>query len=226
VSREYTEKVIFNNEFSLYELQRCMESAATVNSKMIGLSREELIESNNACWVLLRIKISLDCDVKDIKELDVTTWHYKSIGVMWYRGYDFVSNGKKIGSAVSAWAIVDVDTHRILRPNHIKGHEDSVNLDHGEPEALKKVKVSDDLVKVMDYTVVDEDIDINGHMNNARYTRIAEKVLEVPSEPFDFEIDYVNEAKKDEVISLSSDGASLHGRINDKDCFAAKITVK
>ena len=223
---DYTEKVKFKNGFSLYELQRHMERAADVHSKLIKFSRDDLMASINAFWVLLRIKIYIDCDMSGISEMEITTWHYKNAGVMWYRGFEFYADGKKVGSAVTAWAILDADSHRILRPNSIPDYKERENSDHGEPEILKKTKLSEDISPIPDYIVTTEDIDINEHMNNARYTRLAENVMNIPKERYSFEIDYINEAKQKETISLRADGAQLRGTLGEKECFNAKIILQ
>ncbi len=226
MSIEYTGRVKFKNGLTLYELQHHMENVADTHSRMIAFSRDDLMSTVGAFWVLMRLKICIEQDIRDVKEMDITTWHYKSVGVMWYRGFEFKVDGKEVGHAVSAWAIVDEATHHIVRPNHMPSHEAAIDLSRGEPDVLNRLKISDELPQTTEYKVVDEDIDINGHMNNARYTRLAETVLTIPEAPYNFEIDYISEAKKGDTVVLKSDGAALNGTISGKNCFSARMYSK
>ncbi|NLD88198.1 MAG: hypothetical protein GX633_08085 [Clostridiales bacterium] len=223
MKKEYTESILFPSGMSLYDLQSELERMSDIHSKIIGLSRDDIVASNNAFWVLSRLCFRFFRPIKSITRLDVTTWHWGSVGALSNRGYDLLLEGEAVGIGISSWAIIDLDTRRIVRPSLVKGHDEAASDDRGRPEIPMKIKNPKNPSELPPYIVTEEDIDINGHMNNTRYTRLTEKYIEIPDIPVEYTVNYISEARKGDRIYLSLSEGILEGKLEYKECFKAAI---
>ncbi len=155
-----------------------MQDAATRHAGELGLSGE-ILEQKRAFWVLSRLKYRLNRPLQSYETIRVTTWPRQMKGPVWYRDFLFETEGETVGSAVTAWAVVNIDTHRLMRPKSLG----VVIADQivGEPELLGRIK-TDHLEPCFDRVVRYSDIDVNRHLNNV-------KAVDILSDAFGLEED-------------------------------------
>ena len=100
-----------------------------------------------------------------------------------YRDYELKQNDSIIGRITSAWAIIDVETRAIIKPENA-----IINNDYMTPHTkreddldFKKMSPLDNVDITKEFFVRYNDLDINGHANNGNYIIWAFEPLE-----FDF----------------------------------------
>lgn len=141
-----------------------MQDAATRHAADLGLSGD-ILQQKHAFWVLLRLKYQLSRPLQSYETVRVTTWPRQMKGAVWYRDFTFEAKDGPVGSAVTAWAVVNTDTRRLMRPKSL-----GVTIDDqivGEPETLGHIK-TDHLEPCFDRVVRYSDIDVNCHLNNVK----------------------------------------------------------
>lgn len=155
-----------------------MQDLATRHAAEIGLSGD-FMKENNIFWVLSRLKYKLYRPLRSYETIKVTTWPRQIRGASWYRDFIFEDANGVIGSAVTVWAVVNMESHRLVRPQML-----GVTLEDqivGEPEMLKGIR-SGEMEPCFDRVVRYSDIDVNRHLNNV-------KAVDILSDAFGLEED-------------------------------------
>ena len=81
-------------------------------------------------------------------------------------------DGEKLGEACALWTLVDAQSRRMIRPEDYG--VDLKGLKTGEEGALPRAPEKLEQQESRIFTVPEEYLDLNGHMNNTRYYELAE----------------------------------------------------
>jgi len=196
-----------------------------------GLSYAELL-GRGMCWVLYRYRINLRAVPRAYDAVRATTWPGIVEGPIFPRYFTLEKDGERIGEAVTAWVLIDVEKRRPLRPSALEGELPTSEIP--PPLPLPGALRIENAPHVTDRQVRYADIDIIGHMNNAKYLEWACDLL--PLERLrragirKWQINYVAEALPGETLSLfmreEADDAYILGRKGQdgRVAFEAKIT--
>lgn len=188
-----------------------IQDAATVHASEAGLGRDELIAASGAVWVLSRLKYRLSCPLLPYQTLSLCTWHRGVKGALWYRDFSFFLDGKQVGEAYTAWAVVDLESRRLLRPATVICPELLVNHERPEGEVLNKLRPDLKAVPVGEHTVCYSDIDVNNHLNNVKAIDIVCDALQPQNRPGEFitelQVNYLMETPDGSRLNLSRGSA-------------------
>ena len=102
------------------------------------------------------------------EEVALRTWHRGTRGAQFYRCYEFLDKaGEKLIESVTAFALVDVRDHRLLRPDAFEpyGLITQPERRNACPDPAKW-KPPVDMAPVGDHVVRWSEVDWNGHLNN------------------------------------------------------------
>lgn len=194
-----------------------LQEAATLAGCDSHVSAPEMLERYNALWMVTRAWYRLDKPLLWGEELTVKTWHRGGKGVMFYRDFDLIQEGRQVGEAVSIWALVSADTRKLLRLGDIQELD---GTDGGELRRGKKLtglKPPTGMTEAGRRTFQYSDIDSNGHVNNARYADAAADALhlerELPRGKFvsSLQVGYLRECMAGESVALLA-GEGPEGR--------------
>ena len=164
------------------------------------------IERTKLSWILLDWKVKVLKRPLYADELEVKTWGRCFQKAYTYRDFEiYNSKGELCVIATSKWAMINIETRRIVRMgDEIKGAYLPEEHYAFEEEVLSKPEVPIEFSNEFKYTVSRKDIDINGHMHNTYYLNLAYEVLpeEVYNErPYDsFRITYKHEIKLGDTV--------------------------
>lgn len=181
-SREFLTKEFRTNSYftdlngnlsipSLFELfQEVAWEHATKNS----FGYEDLLHQGYF-WALSRIKVQIHRIPKWTEQFNITTWPSGTEGLLALRDYQiYNSKGEVLIGATSSWLIVDIKTRRPQRLESFKGimpirgdiratevNAQRIDMPIGSPQYSTSV-----IARI-------SDIDVNGHVNNAKYVEWA-----------------------------------------------------
>lgn len=155
-----------------------MQDIATCHAEVMGISGEWMAEKK-AFWVLSRLKYQIKRPLRPYETIRLTTLAREIRGASWYRDFVIEAEEGIIGHALTIWAIVNLETRRLVRPKVLGLGFDK--QDTGFTETLKAIR-SDELEPCFDRVVRYSDIDVNRHLNNV-------KAVDILSDAFGLETD-------------------------------------
>ena len=146
-----------------------MQEASGMHSHLLGCGRDALIQQGFV-WVLSRMEVQMGKypGVGDT----VTVETYPMNNRRWFFPRFFIfrnEQGDELGCASSLWVLLDLETRKMAPPDRVV-HLIPDNSDLTAPMGLPSAAVEADgeesrFTRVPAYT----DLDVNNHVNNARY---------------------------------------------------------
>ncbi len=191
--------VDFNGVARASALMKYIQSAAQMQLTEHGMSYDSLKKQNKA-FILSKIKLEFTESPKAYEPLTAITFPCNSRGYSFLRCYKLKRDGFTIGRAVSVWALVNTQTHGLVRVNDF-----DLGLETYDPLdiPLSRIVMPRELSDVGTYTVTYGDTDQNLHMNNTKYPDMYSNFLPMDKKRIEsITISYLNEAKLGEVLKV------------------------
>lgn len=199
--------VDFKNRLKINQLFNYMQESAGNHAEHLGWGYRDIVK-NSLIWVLSRVKVRMDEYPSWGSIIKIETWPKDTYRLFATRDFIFSNeNGRQIGAATTVWLLLDINT---MRPQRVQNVQELYleNRDrHGLNETLEKLPREGAFVKTFERTVSYNDIDVNNHVNNARYV---DWILECFSADAlsdrhisSLQLNYLSEAKSDETILIS-----------------------
>lgn len=202
--------------------------AATWHAEEYGVGFVPLREKN-AAWILSRNHMKVLKILRPCEPIAVQTWSSAPQGVVYPRSYRILNSaGEEAVIGVGSWALVNTNTHRLMRPG-----SSGIAFPEGPapimplPEKMQEcANPANETVIVPVYT----DFDVNLHVNNVKYIEWMEN--QFPPEwhaghPFkEIYVRYIREVTKGEVRLCMVQGeqsACFYGYQASRLCFEAKF---
>lgn len=215
------------------------QEAANIHADYIGVGYDNMHVTRKA-WVLARMHVVFHRLPKWREHINVQSWHKGTNGFLFLRDfvvYDKAANEKLI-SATTSWLVIDIDTRRLSKfTEFVEDESKSIKEDVIAEPAPKTVMPKEvDPLHVATHNVNYSDLDMNGHVNNVKYTEWAMNSIEldvVNSRPLkELVINFNNEIKAGDVVELYrhcesvEDGSLIYyieGKVNGKSSFVEKL---
>ncbi len=146
---------------------RYMQSCAWEHMRALGPSGKELQDRGQA-FIVSAMDITIHKAVRPYQTLMAETWGCKPRSIIFPRGYCLKNaKGELVAEAASQWALVDLDTRALLRPEDLGG-------DYGAEDTTLRISrfrapKAEEMEMVGHYTVIYSETDYIGHLNNTHY---------------------------------------------------------
>ena len=222
-----------NKGIKVYSILNYFQDAAAQHAVLINLGYDDMIK-DNMLWVVLRIKFDVYKDINYLDEINIKTWPEPKSKVDFGRSYlieDMDENVLVKGKAV--WVVIDSVKRKIVRSSDVIRYKDEYTHKSIYDEPIKKLEHIEykNYKKVCTYKVKEEDIDLNGHMNNTKYAKIVFDSVNVSNRNIvSGQIDFINEARLNDLIDIyiidDNDKIKSCGIINDKISFELDVLLK
>lgn len=215
------------------------QEAAHQHSTHLGFGYEVLF-NKQLIWVLSRFKSRVFRMPRWQEKVIFKTWHKGGKGIFFIRDYELLSEtGELLIAATSSWLIIDINLRKIVRANDVVyelGAADSVIHKDILSPFVKKIPIPNNLEFCYNRKVRFSDIDMNGHVNNARYSEWVMDTLSLENVFLDggkqisnFELTLNNEAYLNEEIAIYINSENLNycivGKNQDKIIFQCHIEL-
>ncbi len=210
-------------ELKSSDLLRWLQDIAGEDATRRGGGQAVLL-SHGCTWVLVKNRLEISRWPQPGEELTLTTWPMKGRFALYPRCYSLCdAAGEPIVRVESIWAIMDVESRTMLR-----GEERGIEMEGVEEGRLRPQRrlTLPEGGEVFTVTPTPEQIDENGHMNNAAYFDAVEPML--PAElqgrhPCLISIDYEHEipAGCSAEVRVVREGEScfFEGSMEGRVCF-------
>lgn len=189
-----------------------LQDAATVHSEEQSFSREDILRTDGAIWILAKIAFYLSEPLRYRQSLEIDTWHRGPLGACFYRDFDIRAEGRHAGYAVSAWVVASRETMRVLRPSSLPALPTAPDGKLKYKEVLSRLSAPDSCGPAGKRVIRYSDLDINTHLNNTRYADLICDALALnersPCYAGHMQINYNAECKAGEELALFAGAVS------------------
>ena len=210
-------------EMKSSDLLRWLQDVAGEDATRRGGGQAVLL-SHGCTWVLVKNRLEISRWPQPGEELTLTTWPMKGRFALYPRCFELCdAAGEPIVRVESIWAIMDVESRTMLR-----GEERGIEMEGVEDGRLRPQRrlTLPEGGEIFTVTPAPEQIDGNGHMNNAAYFDAVEPML--PAElqgkrPCLISVDYEHEipAGCSAEVRVVREGEScfFEGSMEGRVCF-------
>jgi acyl-ACP thioesterase len=193
------------------------QEAANKHAEDLDVGLKQLEEAGPV-WILSRMSVYMETRPRYRDKLTLRTWPRGSQKLFAIRDYDLQDeNGQALVRGRSGWIIVDIEKKRPLRPDHIVAripHNEGVDA---LPDGAGSVPPAEGAVKTAERRACYSDIDMNGHVNNARYIQWIQDALDpeifYQADKIRLDINYTSEILLDETVELWTAPGSKAGAL-------------
>lgn len=210
-------------EYKISNLLSSMADLATENAIEIGMWNEKL--NRQYGWVLSKQTLKLKRPIHLEEEINISTRAKSGSRVQFGRTYNITSNNEIIGGIYSIWTFIDINNRRIMKPQRVGLEIPEIEEYHSYVEKYEPVLKNIEVKKVNQRQVLYTDVDVNQHMNNAKYIEWALDLLTY-SDYQDYYIEELSMYYKKEIAPLTMVDL-YYGKENDdfKVVFVVDDTV-
>ena len=169
-----TNAVGFNKKMGVAHVMELFQYALTLQTYDTCIGFDRLIKEQNAKWIISRIRFEFDGFPQNGDTVRVETWPLSPGRLRFERSFELYCGDKKTARAISDWVIIDADTSAPRRANSVPmPFDDYLTARAVEtPYSQYSEEVDeDDLCYIKEIRV--SDLDLNGHVNNISYIRMA-----------------------------------------------------
>ncbi len=158
-----------------------MQEAAGTHAALLGVGREELIRAHNVVWVLSRAALTLARCPAIGERVTVETFPHPCLRFFYPRYFVFYDEARRrIGAAGTLWALVDLSTRR---PASVPAVAERLPDNRDIPAPLELPRAVPKLAgqeRLFTREPAFTELDVNGHVNNARYADYLLDALGLP----------------------------------------------
>lgn len=189
---------------------RYMQETAVHQMLDEGPSYRQLFERGYA-FILSRINMQMYLPLYEYEQVTVQTWACAERGARFGRSYRVLRGEEIVAEAVAVWALLDIKNGVLMRAEEVDFHYGS---DDPLPLSARFAFPKVPLTEAAQRTVMYEDVDCNGHLNNTRYPDwLCNCIPDVDNVRItSMNIHYVAEAPLGEVVTIlcgeADDGAT------------------
>lgn len=213
---------------SLSNLCNFLQEIAWNHANILGVGYDHLAE-NNQFWVLIRMYIEIYAYPLWQETITIHTWPKGTEAFMALRDFKvFDKAGSLAAAASTGWLILDKNTKRPVRLEQFRKRVPLREAEHALSKKLVKLDAKGETIASVPHIVGYSDLDVNNHVNNAKYTEwIMDAwygLSEVPSIPAArtavtrFEINFQSEAFLGEEVTIT-----LRRTTDGTDSFCAQV---
>lgn len=237
IETKLIKKVIYQEsdylfEYKIANLLSLLADLATLNASQIGMWKEEL--KGQYGWILSRQTIKLKRPICMEEEIKITTRAKGGSRVQFGRTYDIESQDEKIGGIYSVWTLIDLKKRRIVKPQQAGLDIPEIEEYHSFIEKYEPVLKNIKTYKVDERQLLYNDVDVNQHMNNAKYIEWALDLMPYEQHQ-DYYIEQLSMHYKKEIAPLTNvelfygkenDDFKIEFKVDDIICFELSGKLK
>lgn len=224
-----TNITLYNSYFDLNDnltpksILNIFQDIASVHAEDIGVGYKTMLDEN-LYWVLSRVKFDILKMPKPNQTVVAETWPHEKGRIDFDRDFLITTTeGEILIKGTSKWCVIDTTTRSLQRTDNIN-YIGVCSPDKNYQDRFGKIILPEmDTTTQFDHKVMFADLDHNQHMNNTNYATLVSNAISNKNISH-FEINFVNECKLDDVItiqSISEDGEYIIGTVLDKTAFVA-----
>ena len=194
-------EVDFNGRLKPSAVFELMQEAAEQSANSLGFGYE-YVKKNNFFWVLSRVKLEIYRLPGQGEKIIIETWPKGASKAFAMRDFRIYQGDDLCMAATTAWLLLNGKTRSITRYKDFPGA--------GGVDAIKdpppKLKPTSDFYDIYNRKVHISDLDLNNHVNNARYVAWAIDAMSYreysTSLVQEIAVNYISELKYGDLVTI------------------------
>ncbi len=206
------------------------QQAGEAHIENMGHTATDLIKNYNLTFIFARITVQIFCLPRLGEEVTITTWCSPTEGLYYPRHYVIKRlDGEVLTETFAYAAALDIQKRKLLRPDSAGPVTDFLYYDDpGTCPKPARLRLEKDLPHRMDFAVLPEHVDYNGHMNNTHYATVVARAAKTAGvTPKRVTLQFHSEALQGDVLwvegRMTEKGLQLRGRHPRGVCFEALV---
>ncbi len=222
--------IVPDRELRAGDLLRLMQDIASEDATRRGAGRPALLE-HDCVWVLIKNRLTAARWPRAGETIRLTTWPSQGRRGFYPRFFElYDADGALLLRAESVWAVIDAESRAMVT---LEGRGvDMLGVEEGDFRPPARLRIPEG-GEVRELTPRPEQIDANGHLNNASYLDAAEELLppgyagrELSAVAIDYEHELLAGRSARVRVVSEPDACSFEGTLEDKVCFRLRIGYK
>lgn len=202
----------FRGEVSLYNVVNYIQQTVEIHSREIGIDFDAM-NSKDLFWVVSRLKINMDKTPKKADNIRIKTIMSGLDKLFFKRRFEIIDdNNCIVGRALVYYLIIDKKTRFPQRPTVCP--VDILNIQDSENSKLEKIKINGNLVFQKNRDIYYNDLDLNGHVNNANYVKFIEDLFPISWHKKNIisgiQVNFVKEISEGQIIEINAYEETSH----------------
>ncbi len=222
--------VDFSGKTDIARTMAIFQQAVTEHTALLDADSPAVKRKLNAKWVITRARFEIEKCLCIGDSYTVSTWPLEAKMLRFGRGFTLEKDGVRVASAYTDWCLLDIDTDEVIRAKNLVMPIDEYITDkavRGTFSQRKEEMTDADIVYTK--TVRASDLDINRHVNNISYIRMALDCFDTDEllalDIKSFEMYYLSQCYEKEVITLYRKGDCIEARRGDIPVFRCTVNL-
>ncbi len=208
----HTYEVDIHNRLTIQSLAQFLQESASNHAALLGFGVEFLLQHKRT-WVLSRLAIEIKNFINLGETVTIKTWPADTEKLFFIRDFEITDSKRNIiGSGTSYWIFIDTEKGRPVHPSKNEIDFDYNNIKRGFDRPLSKLPAMEKVESSRSFNVRYSDLDLNNHVNNIKYIEWGMEGIEPEYKkthiPFALEINFLAEAKYENLVNLSMEKKS------------------
>lgn len=197
----------FRSKVKLYSLINYMQETSEQHSNRLHIGYNDLI-GEGLFWVVSRIEVNINSYPKNTDKIIMETWPSGIDKLFFKRNFRILDeNNNELGAIQAYYLLLDMNSKFPQRPSRISLGVESIENRFGQDNKLDKIKMPSKLIETSERVVTYSDIDLNMHVNNARYISWVEDFFTLENHSNKriklLQLNFIKEAKYNDKVTLN-----------------------
>lgn len=220
--------VDYMGNYKLTSLFSTLAWLATKNALEIGMWNNEMRKQYG--WVVAKQTMKLKEPIRADDSIEIETSVDKGTFVTFPRNYYIKKENELVGTIASVWTLIDLEKRSIVAPKRVGLNVPDIKCQI-PLETPKTIKEDIEMELVSQRKVMYSDLDVNQHMNNARYLEWACDLVDLDFYKTKYikelSINYRKEIKPASLVDLyvgkNADKYIIKGVVENEMAFIAEM---
>jgi medium-chain acyl-[acyl-carrier-protein] hydrolase len=197
----------FESYAKLYSIINYMQETSEQHSTKIGIGYEALIKQG-LFWVVSRIQVKINKYPKNMDNVIMETWPSGIDKLFFKRNFRLLDEEENVLVEILAYyLLIDSNAKFPQRPSRLQQEVEVIQERFGEDKKLDKIKMASNHIETQERKVTYSDIDLNLHVNNAKYIGWVEDLFDLAQYKerriSELQLNFVKEAKFQDIVMLN-----------------------
>lgn len=222
--------VDFSGKADVARIMAIFQQAVTEHTTLLGVDAPSVKKNLNAKWVITRVRFEIENCLCIGDNYTVSTWPLEAKVLRFGRAFVIKKGDIKIASAYTEWCLLDIDTNEVIRAKNLTMPIDEYLTDKAVTGSFSQKKEEMDENDVVYSKIMRaSDIDINRHVNNVSYIKLAldcfdtDELLSLDIKSF--EMYYISQCYEKDTITLYRKGNCIEARKGETPVFRCTVNL-